>query len=1646
MGQTRIAMLARRALAGRGNRQHQGSSHRGVKLGSLATLWLALSGLLGGGCPRTGDAVDPQLTNAIHPELKAGSGQTITIPPRPPQPAATVAIIKDDALNYGSMVSQALASALGPGGISNLVHSGNTVLIKPNLVSNKALAVTDWHVVRALVDLIKVANSGAAIFIADGSASNATTTTLTIMAANGFTAANFPEVTLVDLNDIATNPTNTYVLADSTTGTSKQVAAIIYNADVYIDMPKMKTHWQAGYTGAVKNLGIGTAPWPIWNIAASNTNKGGLHHDIRCEIVDHIRCRVPDLSVMDAIQAMEGQGPASGAAVTMNLVLASKDPVALDTVACNIMGIPPSLITHLVLAANENVGVIDMNNITVAGNTTIAAVQHNFTRATPGSITLPYEKGAIPYRATTVIRTAPAAMTIDGDLAEWGYANTMTTDASYQVKGTGAGFGGPSDASFSAQLMYDSQNLYLAINVKDDVKLANTNTGAEIVNGDGIELYLSTYSEQYYVARGSTYNSQYDYHLGISYADAPQVYMLSHGTTLTGVVVSKVDTSDGYIIEAQIPWSNFGSPVLTPTPTLVGTTTYKEYVEMGINLAVNDADTTSSTVDNKIIWGNAKDADIETNPVKMGMSYIDPPGGLYTTPTYTLTVSSTNGTVTKTPDKTSYGANTVVSLTATPDTGYSFTGWTGNATGTANPLTLTMNANKNVTAIFQALPVLTSIVISPATASVNATDGLQFTAIALDQNGTPLSPQPAFTWSVDGGGTIASSGLFTAGTDAGGPFTVTTQSGAISGTASVSVTVLNAPPTIVTPASASPSPVTASTATLMVLGSDDQGEPNLTYTWVTTGAPPAAVVFSDNGSNTAKTTTVAFTKAGNYTFQVTVKDQGNLTTTSAVPLTVNQTVTSIAVAPTSATVATSATQQFSATARDQFAANLATQPAFTWSVSGGGSINASGLFTAGTTSGGPYTVSASSGGVSGTGSISVSAVATTIYQINCGSSSAVSPFKADQYSSGGTMRTVTNTITTTGVTSPAPQAVYQSERYGTVTYTLPSLVASAQYTVRLHFAELYQTATGKRTFNVLINGTTVLSNYDIYSATGARYKAVVREFTTTANTSGQIVINLNTVIDNATISGIEIIQTAPNNPPTIATAASASGNPVSSSTTLLSVLGADDKGEANLTYTWATTGTPPASVAFSANGTNAAKATTATFTKAGSYAFAVTVKDQGNLTATSTVAVVVNQTLSTIIVAPASATVATSTTQQFTATARDQFAANLATQPAFAWAVSGGGTIGASGLFTAGTTAGGPYVVTAQGGTVSGSASVSVTVLNTAPTVAVAASASANPVTASTTALSVLGGDDGGESNLTYTWATTGSPPAAVAFSANGTNAAKATTATFTKAGSYTIQVTIKDVANLTTTSSVVVSVNQTLTSIAVAPATATVATSATQQFSATARDQFTTNLATQPAFTWNVSGGGTVNASGLFTAGTTAGGPYTVTASNGGVSGTGSITISAVATTIYQLNCGSSSAVSPFKADQYSSGGTMRTVTNTITTTGVTNPAPQAVYQSERYGTVTYTLPSLIASAQYTVRLHFAELYQTATGKRTFNVLINGTTVLSNYDIYSATGARYKAVVREFTTTANASGQILINLNTVIDNATISGIEIIRK
>jgi fibronectin type 3 domain-containing protein len=186
----------------------------------------------------------------------------------------------------------------------------------------------------------------------------------------------------------------------------------------------------------------------------------------------------------------------------------------------------------------------------------------------------------------------------------------------------------------------------------------------------------------------------------------------------------------------------------------------------------------------------------------------------------------------------------------------------------------------------------------------------------------------------------------------------------------------NSPPTLINPASTETNPVTGLTANLSVLGQDHLGE-TLTYSWTLTSEPSnARPSFSDNNSTTADNTTVTFDEAGDYTFLATFTDTSNLSNSSSVTVHVHATETSISVSPTSASVNSTASQQFSASAKDQFGRALTSQPTFTWTVDSGGAggtiSGTSGLYTApSTTVNGSDTVRAGDAVTSGTAVVHV---------------------------------------------------------------------------------------------------------------------------------------------------------------------------------------------------------------------------------------------------------------------------------------------------------------------------------------------------------------------------------------------------------------------------------------------------------------------------------------------------------------------------------------------------------------------------------------------------------------------------------------------------------------------------------------------------
>jgi hypothetical protein len=252
----------------------------------------------------------------------------------------------------------------------------------------------------------------------------------------------------------------------------------------------------------------------------------------------------------------------------------------------------------------------------------------------------------------------------------------------------------------------------------------------------------------------------------------------------------------------------------------------------------------------------------------------------------------------------------------------------------------------------------------------------------------------------------------------------------------------------------------------------------------------------------------------------------------------------------------------------------------------------------------------------------------------------------------------------------------------------------------------------------------------------------------------------------------------------------------------------------------------------------------------------------------------------------------------------------------------------------------------------------------TSPWVVKPATATSNLVTGRTAELSVLGGDYGGASDLTYTWWALSGPAGAPlpTYSLNGTNAAQNTQVTFYKAGTYVLRVTIENPTGKMVSSDISVTVEQTPTSVAITPSNPEVADGGTLQFQATARDQFGTAMSTQPTWTWKLTSGvGSLSSSGLYRAPSSGTGNATVQATAGTLTGSMSVSVgpvpvapsnlSAVVISSQQVNLSwrdNSSNEVGFILQRSTNGGSWTTITKVAA--NVTTFSDQTVRSGQTY------------------------------------------------------------------------------------------------
>ncbi len=287
---------------------------------------------------------------------------------------AQVAIVKAGSYN-DEQAYKDIKNAVGLlGGINRFVKKGNKVLLKPNLLSAKppeAGITTHPAVIKAVAKLVMEA--GAIPFIGDSPGGRSINFEKVATVTGMKQAADELGIKLVEFrNSVELSATNGGIFK------KLNVAKEAVDADVIINLPKLKTHVQMFLTLGVKNMfgciiGLQKAQWHF---------KAGVDRKyFAAMLVELYSLLKPSLTIVDGIVAMEGDGPGSaGKLRNLGLVFAGIDAVAVDTVICNALGIKEDDLPILVAAKEKGIGITEIEKIDVIGERLKDISIHDFIR------------------------------------------------------------------------------------------------------------------------------------------------------------------------------------------------------------------------------------------------------------------------------------------------------------------------------------------------------------------------------------------------------------------------------------------------------------------------------------------------------------------------------------------------------------------------------------------------------------------------------------------------------------------------------------------------------------------------------------------------------------------------------------------------------------------------------------------------------------------------------------------------------------------------------------------------------------------------------------------------------------------------------------------------------------------------------------------------------------------------------------------------------------------------------------------------------------------------------------------------------------------------------------------------------------------
>jgi len=272
--------------------------------------------------------------------------------------STTVSLIRCGSYNREEL-GEALEAALAPfEGSRAFVQRGQQVVLKPNLLApSTADEVVTTHPEFVGAVAVKVREAGGEPVVADSPAFG---TVEQVAERNGLRKV--CEELDLPLRRLRRSSLQSVETARGTR--HYRVSREVLDADVVINLPKLKAHRQLGLSGAIKNL-YGCLPGK--RKIVGHFRGGPVDLNFARMIVEHYRAVSPALSLVDGIVAMEGKGPRRGPPRRLGWVLAGTDAVAVDAVLCDLLHAPTSHRLLLEAACELGVGETDIASIRLHG-------------------------------------------------------------------------------------------------------------------------------------------------------------------------------------------------------------------------------------------------------------------------------------------------------------------------------------------------------------------------------------------------------------------------------------------------------------------------------------------------------------------------------------------------------------------------------------------------------------------------------------------------------------------------------------------------------------------------------------------------------------------------------------------------------------------------------------------------------------------------------------------------------------------------------------------------------------------------------------------------------------------------------------------------------------------------------------------------------------------------------------------------------------------------------------------------------------------------------------------------------------------------------------------------------------------------------